>query len=95
MTEGVRLARTHNLPEPIIDFMHMHLEDDIIVGGPFRAHHGTLTVPDGPGLGVTIDEDKLAEYAELALSEKSRDRYVDPSTPDARRPGWFPVQPKW
>src|SRR5262249_12151843 len=30
VTEGVRLARTHRLPEAIIDFMHMHHGDGVL-----------------------------------------------------------------
>ena len=30
VTEGVRLGRTHGLPEPIIDFMHMHHGDGLL-----------------------------------------------------------------
>lgn len=41
------------------------LADDI-VENPIRPVDGEVPVPDGPGLGVTLDEDKLAKYrAEL------------------------------
>ena len=29
--------------------------------------NGTLKVPEGPGLGVEIDEEKLAKYQELYI----------------------------
>jgi muconate cycloisomerase len=35
---------------------------DDIVREPFRYEDGCLLVPDGPGLGITLDEDKLAKY---------------------------------
>jgi muconate cycloisomerase len=35
---------------------------DDIIRDPFTYEDGHLLVPDGPGLGVTLDEDKLARY---------------------------------
>ena len=37
------------------------LADDI-VENPIRPIDGEISVPDGPGLGVTLDEDKVARY---------------------------------
>ena len=37
------------------------LADDI-VENPMRPIDGEISVPDGPGLGVTLDEDKVARY---------------------------------
>lgn len=53
-----------------------------------RYENGRIKVPDGPGLGVDIDRDKLEEYAELyqQLGGYPYDR--DPS-----RPEWFPLVP--
>lgn len=34
--------------------------DDVIEGGPFRPGGGTVAVPEGPGLGVTLDRAALA-----------------------------------
>lgn len=36
--------------------------DDYVVETPFCVEDGTLAVPDGPGLGITIDEKKLEQY---------------------------------
>jgi L-alanine-DL-glutamate epimerase-like enolase superfamily enzyme len=41
------------------------LDDDVIVGGPPAFLDGGLTLPEAPGIGVELDEDKVAEYAEL------------------------------
>lgn len=42
------------------------LSDDIIEGtGPLPYQDGRLSIPQGPGLGVSLDRDKLARYAEL------------------------------
>ncbi|MDR7523439.1 MAG: enolase C-terminal domain-like protein [Armatimonadota bacterium] len=35
---------------------------DDIVAEPFEYRQGALRVPDGPGLGITVDEDKLRRY---------------------------------
>ena len=39
--------------------------DDIIKGGKMKYRGGKIAVPQGPGLGVELDRDKLAENAEL------------------------------
>ncbi len=45
------------------------LNDDIIVEDLRTFTNGTLPVPTGPGLGVSIDPDKLRQYAELYCRE--------------------------
>jgi len=47
-----------------IDSMHALLADDIVVGGPLPVRGGSFEVPEGTGLGVTLDEDRLRFYAE-------------------------------
>jgi glucarate dehydratase len=71
------------------DAHYHHLRDDIIVGGPMKYEGGSIAVPQGPGLGVTVDRDKLARYAELyrELGGYAYDR-------DPGRPGWYAVQPE-
>ncbi len=70
------------------DAHYHHLQDDIIEGGPMRYENGALRVPDGPGLGVRLDREKLREYRELyeRLGGYPYDR--DPSRPD-----WTPLVP--
>ncbi|MBB5154074.1 mandelate racemase/muconate lactonizing enzyme family protein [Saccharopolyspora phatthalungensis] len=41
------------------------LSDDVVEGGPLPYRDGRLRVPDGPGIGVLLDRDRLARYAEL------------------------------
>jgi L-alanine-DL-glutamate epimerase-like enolase superfamily enzyme len=42
------------------------LSDDIIEGtGPLAYQNGCLGIPQAPGIGVSLDRDKLARYAEL------------------------------
>ena len=66
------------------DAHYHHLVDDVIVGGPLRYEGGAIRVPDGPGLGVTLDRDKLARYHELF-----REKGGYPYDRDPGRPGWF------
>lgn len=70
------------------DAHYHHLRDDIIQGGKFDYVDGAIAVPDGPGLGVTLDYDKVAEYAELyrALGNYPYDR-------DPGRPKWYAMVP--
>jgi len=70
------------------DAHYHHLSDDIITGGKFAYHNGSIRVPDSPGLGITINRDKLAEYAELY---RERGGYAYDRDPG--RPGWFPLVP--
>jgi glucarate dehydratase len=70
------------------DAHYHHLTDDVILGGKMRYEGGAIAVPEGPGLGVTLDRDKLAEYAELyrRLGGYPYDR-------DPHRDGWYSVSP--
>ncbi|MGA8116996.1 MAG: enolase C-terminal domain-like protein [Actinocatenispora sp.] len=47
-----------------IDSMY-YLHSDDIIDTPLPVDGGSIPVPDGPGLGVTVDTDKLAHYVEL------------------------------
>ena len=55
--------------ERAIDSMYYLHADDIVAPIPLK--DGRLEVPTGRGLGVTVDEDKLAHYA--ALNERDGD----------------------
>ena len=71
------------------DAHYHHLQDDIIDGGMFEYEGGSIKVPDGPGLGVSLDRDKLDEYAELY---KELGGY--PYDRDPGYPGRYPLVPK-
>lgn len=43
--------------------------DDVIEGGPFTVTNGTVAVPGGPGLGVTLDATSLIRCHERYLRE--------------------------
>lgn len=71
------------------DVHYHHLTDDIIKGGKMKYRGGKIDVPQGPGLGVELDRDKLAEYAKLykELGGYAYDR-------DPARPGWYAIFPE-
>lgn len=52
------------LNEPVIEFDRKHnpLRDDLLEER-FRLDGGRIVVPDGPGLGVTVREETLVQYA--------------------------------
>ena len=91
---GIQLATMLHLGAVIpnlsfaADAHYHHLTDDIIEGGKFKYEGGTIKVPDGPGLGVKVNRDKLAEYSELY---KRLGSY--PYDQDPLRPGWTPTIP--
>ena len=70
------------------DAHYHHLADDIIEGGKFTYRDGAIRVPDAPGLGVRLNRDKLAQYAELY-----RELGPYPYDQDPARPGWAPLVP--
>ena len=91
---GVQLATMLHLGACIpnlsfaADAHYHHLTDDIIEGGPLKYEDGSIAVPGGPGLGVKLDREKLAEYAE---AYKRLGGY--PYDRDPLRPGWAPTVP--
>ena len=70
------------------DAHYHHLKDDIIQGGKFKYEDGSIKVPDGPGLGVKLNRDKLGEYNE---AYKRLGSY--PYDQDPLGPGWAPTIP--
>ena len=95
---GVQLATMLHLGAVVpnlafkADAHYHHLVDDVIVGGLMPYVNGEIAVPTGPGLGVTLDRDRVGKYAELykSLGGYAYDR-------DPGRPEWFPLVPneKW
>jgi glucarate dehydratase len=70
------------------DAHYHHLTDDIIEGGLLPYSGGSIAVPDGPGLGVRLNRDKLREYSELYQKLGGYPYDQDPA-----RPGWTPLIP--
>lgn len=69
------------------DAHYHYLNDDIIEGGLMKYKNGAIKVPEGPGLGVTLDEDKMKHYEKYY--EKMGDYYAR-FHEDCYRPGWYP-----
>jgi glucarate dehydratase len=70
------------------DAHYHHLKDDIIEGGPLPYEQGAIRVPDGPGLGIKLNREKLREYHELYERLGGYPYDQDPA-----RPGWAPLIP--
>jgi glucarate dehydratase len=70
------------------DAHYHHLQDDVIDGGLLAYEKGAIAVPEGPGLGVRIDPDRLGTYADeyARLGGYPYDR-------DPARPDWFAITP--
>jgi len=64
------------------DAHYHHLRDDIITGGPLHYDGGSIAVPTAPGLGVTLDRDKLRKYAELYRRLGGYPYDLDPLRPE-------------
>ncbi|MEU7897302.1 enolase C-terminal domain-like protein [Nonomuraea sp. NPDC049152] len=70
------------------DAHYHHLVDDVITGGKLAYRDGRIAVPDGPGLGVRLDRERLERYAELY-----RELGGYPYDRDPGRPGWYAQVP--
>jgi glucarate dehydratase len=72
------------------DAHYHHLTDDILVGGKLPYVDGKIAVPTGPGLGVEVDRDKLARYAEYFKEVGGYPYDRDPARPD-----WYSIIPEF
>jgi len=70
------------------DAHYHHVEDDVIEGGRMIYDAGALPVPTAPGLGVTLDRERLGRY-----HEEFRRLGPYPYDQDPGRPGWTPLVP--
>ena len=92
---GIQLATMLHLGATIpnlsfaADAHYHHLTDDIIKGGKMKYENGCIKVPEGPGLGVELDKEKLHQYAEYykEVGDYTYDR-------DPQRPDWYSVLPE-
>jgi glucarate dehydratase len=58
---------------------------DVIEEGPFRPKKNVFSVPEGPGLGVTLSKDRLAHCHKLFVEQGPYDKYHDPDRPGVLR----------
>ncbi|BCH05173.1 chloromuconate cycloisomerase (plasmid) [Mesorhizobium sp. 131-2-5] len=54
---------------------------DVIENGPFRQKNNVVAVPEGPGLGVTLDRDALAFWNNHLVEHGPLDHFFDPAKP--------------
>jgi glucarate dehydratase len=91
---GIQLATMRHLGAVVpnlvyaADAHYHHLVHDVVEGGLVPYRNGCMTVPEGPGLGVRLDADAVAEAAERfqRLGGYTYDR-------DPGRPEWYPMLP--
>mgnify|MGYP000865079048 CR=1 FL=1 len=55
---------------------YVRLKDDVIKGGPLKMEGPYIKVPEGPGIGMELDYDKLQFYNEYYIKEM-RDKKLD------------------
>lgn len=68
-----------------VDNQRSNLTDDI-VNEPYQLQRGHLTIPEGHGLGVNLDQKKLKKFR----TEQIGQPYLDVDRPD-----WFPTKPQY
>jgi len=72
-----------------LDTHILELAGDVVAEGTIAlTDHGTMRVPEGPGLGVSLDPDKLALAAEAYARQGDKSIYAE----DAGRQGVIPVK---
>lgn len=72
-----------------LDTHLLELGDDVIVPGPIAlSDRGTMRVPDRPGLGVELDQEKLGLLAEAHARQGDKSVYAE----DSGRGGVIPVK---
>lgn len=57
----------------LVEYIHgSPYVDELVVGGWQLDDDGMLTIPSGPGLGITINPDAVAKYGDAPLPEEAR-----------------------
>jgi glucarate dehydratase len=69
-------------------------QDEVLVGGKVPIRGGCVELTDAPGLGVTLDRDRLAELHEAFLRCRIRTRN-DVAQMQRYRPEWKQVKPRF
>jgi glucarate dehydratase len=77
------------------DTHYVWIEEDILVGGKWTFKDGYMSVPQGVGLGIQVDEDAVARMAEAyrkcGLTKRSDAAYMR----EKYDPTWEPLRPRW
>jgi glucarate dehydratase len=58
---------------------------DVIEGGPFRQKNNTVRVPEGNGLGVTLDAKAMKYWAKHFVDHGPMSHFHDPAMPGRYR----------
>ena len=69
-------------------------QDEVLVGGKVPITGGCVHLSDAPGLGVSLDPDRLAELHQAFLSCRIRTRN-DVSQMQRYRPDWRQIKPRF
>ena len=85
----VHLASAQPMVSHAID-SHLPEQNGEVITKPFEFKDGCLQVPEGPGLGVELDQEQLARYHRMYLEHGERDEFQDEA-----RSGWRPYLPLW
>ncbi|MBI0385511.1 glucarate dehydratase, partial [Streptomyces albiflaviniger] len=75
---AIHVAASETMISHSIDTHLLEQADDIITA-PFRFEGGKVRVPEGPGLGVEIDRDKLEFYARRHREVGEVSEFQDPA----------------
>lgn len=70
--------------EPNQSLFRMQAQD-VIEGGPFVPRNNVVRVPEGPGLGITLDRDRLAWCNRHFTENGPMNKYYDPNKPGSYR----------
>jgi glucarate dehydratase len=85
----VHMAASQPMVSHAIDSHLLDQADDVITE-PFRFRNGGLKVPDGPGLGVELDREKVEKYHRRYREQGDVEEFQDPA-----RAEWRPRLPLW
>jgi glucarate dehydratase len=87
----LHVAAAHPDLRHAIDGHYHHYVDDVLAGGKLPYVDGAMRVPEGPGLGIELDDERLAKWAytperqrewEQFWAETKRANNVGPLYPD-------------
>jgi glucarate dehydratase len=57
------------------DAIYPEYVDDVLTGGKLPIENGEMVVPQGPGLGITLDDARLAQYELTEQKHREYDAY--------------------
>ena len=94
MAAMVHLAAATPLLIYACDTHYPWQQEDVLKGGKLQFKDGTMAPPDGPGLGVEIDQERLAVLNENYQRGDWRTR-DDTAEMIKRDPYYLPFRPRW